>query len=108
GPFGSAASGRVEGPGDQVQALQRGLLRGEVPAGAHRPAVPGVERLDGVGTTDDPADLHVVVQERDELRPGGFPEADDGRVLATPRLRELVEAGRRGLLTGCGVHRPQL
>jgi hypothetical protein len=37
------------------------------------------------------ADLHVVVQERDELGPGIGPEPDDRRVLPALFLGELVE-----------------
>jgi hypothetical protein len=37
--------------------------------GAGRPAHPGVERLDRVVRVDDPADLGVLGQERDELDP---------------------------------------
>src|SRR5450631_1951876 len=60
---------RAQGPGDQVQALHRGLLGGEVSAGLDRPAVSGVQALDGVRRADDLADLDVF-QERDELAPG--------------------------------------
>ena len=37
---------RVQGPGDQVQALHRGLLGRKVSAGLDRPEVPGVQALD--------------------------------------------------------------
>jgi hypothetical protein len=55
---------------------------------------------------DDPADLHVVVQERYELGPRRPPELDHCRVPVTPLLGELVEPGERGGLGRCGVDRP--
>lgn len=66
-PASPATTGRVQRAGHQVQALRRGLLGGEVTAGAHvndRPRRAGDS--DRVGAEDTP-DLDVVVQERDEL-----------------------------------------
>src|SRR5450759_4650303 len=51
---------RVERPGDQVQALHRGLLGREVSAGLDRPAVSGVQALDGVRGANDQLPLDVV------------------------------------------------
>jgi hypothetical protein len=42
-----AAAGGVQGEGGQVEALEGGLLVGEVAAGGGRAAVAGVEGLDG-------------------------------------------------------------
>ena len=64
-----APAGGVKGAGHQVQALQRGLLVGEVPTGPHGPAVPRVDGLDGVGRVDHLPDLHVVGQERYDTAP---------------------------------------
>ena len=53
GPSCLAFPGRVQGPGDQVEALDRGLLGREVPAGLDRAPVAGVQGLDRVSGTDD-------------------------------------------------------
>jgi hypothetical protein len=47
-PAGPSAAGGVKGSGDQVEALQRGLVGREVPGCPNRSAVAGVERLDRV------------------------------------------------------------
>src|SRR4029453_6570290 len=86
GPSCPAAPGRVQRSGDQVEALECGLLGREGAAGLDRSAVAGVERLDRVRAAQHPADLQVVVQERDELVPGMVPKLDDRRVTATPGL----------------------
>jgi YhgE/Pip-like protein len=91
GPPCPAGPGGVKGPGDQVEALERGLLGGEMPAGFDCPAVAGVERFDRVCGADDRADLQVVVQERDELGPGVLPQPDHGPVLFPPFLGQLVK-----------------
>jgi hypothetical protein len=39
-------------PQDQEQELERTLVGGKVPAGSHRPAQFGIQRLDGVGRID--------------------------------------------------------
>lgn len=51
-------AGRVQRPDGQVQALQCGLLVGEVAARPDGAAEPGVEALNRVRRADDPADLH--------------------------------------------------
>ena len=64
-----APAGGVKGVGHQVQAFQRGLLVGEVPAGLHGPVVPRVDGLGGVGCADHLPDLQVVGQERYDTAP---------------------------------------
>ena len=94
-----AVPGGVKGAGDEVEALDRGLLGREVPPGLDGPAVAGIQRLDRVRGADHRADLRVVVQERDELLPGVLPQPDHRRVLPAPLLRQLVQgrAGRGGV-----------
>lgn len=84
GPSCLAPAGRVQGPGDEVEALQGGLFGREVPAGADGAPVAGVDGLDRVRRADDPADLHVVVQEGHELRPGVVPQPHDRGVPLAP------------------------
>ncbi len=67
GPTCLPGPGRVQGPGDELQGVHRRLFVGEVATGPDRAAVSGVERLDRVGRADQPADLHVIVQEGHEL-----------------------------------------
>ncbi|KFI76686.1 hypothetical protein BMON_0822 [Bifidobacterium mongoliense DSM 21395] len=62
----------------------------EVPTRPDGAAEPGVQTLDRVRGADDPADLHVVVQERDEPFPCVEPQALDRRVLARPVFEHLV------------------
>ena len=69
--------------------------------GLDRAPVAGVQRLDRVRGAQHLADLDVVVEERDELLPGVFPQADDRPVAGTPGLGELVERGPGGI----SVHR---
>jgi len=76
-----------------------------VSAGLDGPPVPGVERLDCVGATQHPADLQVVVQERDELFPGVVPELDDRRIAPVPRFGQLLEGGPGGGGVDRGVDR---
>ncbi|GAA2558375.1 hypothetical protein GCM10010423_70320 [Streptomyces levis] len=57
-----------------VDALQSGLLVGEVTAGLDRPPDPCVHRLDRIGRADDAADLGVEPQERGELLPRVLPQ----------------------------------
>ena len=73
---------------------RQSLLTWEVAAGLDRAAVAGVQTLDRVGAADDPPDLDVIVQERDELGPGAVSEPDHRRVARPPFLSELVEAER--------------
>src|SRR5690606_4335783 len=54
------------------------------------------------------ADLDVVVQERDELRPGVLPQPADRRIHRAPLLRELLEPRFRGSLGRCRVDRAQV
>ena len=97
-----APAGGVKGAGHQVQALQRGLLVGEVPAGLHGPVVPRVDGLGGVGRADHLPDLHVVGQERYEPRPRVASQLHDRRIpvpplggeLGTPVLGCLLGRGR--------------
>src|SRR5215217_4913171 len=60
-------------PQDQEQQLERTLVGGKVPAGSHRPAQFGIERLDGIGGVDDPAHLVGKGKERDHRRPIASP-----------------------------------
>src|SRR4029453_10409554 len=69
----AAPAGRVQAHHRQVQALERGLLGREMPAGADRAAEPGVERLGGVGGGDDAADLGSKFRNGTTLRPGALP-----------------------------------
>ena len=70
GPALSASTGGVEGPQRQVEALERGLVGGELPAGPDRSPEPGVEGLHGVRRKDDSADFDLEGEDRHELRPG--------------------------------------
>src|SRR3954454_648226 len=63
----------VQGSGDQVEHLHRGLLVGEVAAGPYGATVAGVEALDRVRAAEDLSDLDVVIQEGDELLPRRAP-----------------------------------
>ncbi len=67
-----------------------------------------MQRFDGVGAVDDPADLGAVVQERRELGPVVVPQADDRRVLLTPGSGELAQAFFGGLLAGGDVNGSQV
>src|SRR5262249_57326964 len=104
-PANPASPGGVEGAGDQIDALQRGLVGREVPACPHGPTVSGVEALDGVRGADDAPDLDVVVEEGDELFPRRAPEVDDGWVTGAPLVGELVEADRGHVRVDRGVDR---
>jgi hypothetical protein len=84
--------GRVEGPQREVEALERGLVGGEVPAGPDCSSEPGVERLDGVGAEDHLADFDLEREEGHELGPGVLPEPHDPRVALSPGGAELDEA----------------
>ena len=55
-----------------------------MPTGLDRAPVAGVQAFDCIGAAQDLADLHVVVQERDELFPGVAPEPDDRRITNGP------------------------
>ncbi len=68
-------------PQDQEQQLERTLVGGKVPAGPHRPAQFGIERLNGVGGVDDPAHLLGEGKERDHRRPAAPPGGRDGLIL---------------------------
>src|SRR5579859_4720188 len=70
GPAGASFAGRVEAAHGQVQHLQRRSLGGEMASGVDRTAEPRVDGLDGVGGTDDAADLDVEAEERHHLCPG--------------------------------------
>lgn len=74
------------------------MLVREVAPGSYGSPVSGVDRLDRVGRADHPADLHVVVQKRDELGPGAFPEPSDRRIPVVPLLGELLKP-----ISGCGL-----
>jgi hypothetical protein len=103
GPALSACPGGVKTHNGKVDAFERGLLGGEVPAGIDRSPDAGVDALNGVGRADDRADLPVELQERHELGPGVGPEPGDSRVAFLPFLAELDEPvqrvglGRRGV-----------
>jgi hypothetical protein len=62
-----------------------------VPPGLDSAAVAGVEGLDRVRRADHAADLHVVVQERNELVPGVVPQPNHCRVALSPFLGQIVE-----------------
>jgi len=53
------AAGGVQGTGHEVEAFHRGLLGGEVPAGADRAPVAGIDGFDRIRGADDAADLHL-------------------------------------------------
>ena len=108
GPLGLTGTFRVQGPGDQVQALHCGLLGREVSAGPDRSAVPGVKALDGVGRANDPPNFDVVVQERDELAPRVAPQPGDRGVLLAPLVVQGVQGRRGGVGAGRGVDRAQV
>src|SRR5215469_15051134 len=95
GPPLAALPGRVEAHEGQVEALEGGLLGGEVAAGVHRAAQPGVDRLDRVGRADHCPDLAVEGQERHEFGPGVLPQPDDRRVAFLPLAAELGEPVER-------------
>lgn len=107
-PAGGSFAGRVKPADRQVEALQRGLLVGEVAPRSGRPAHAGVQALYGVGRVDHSTDLGAVVQERHEPDPGGFPQAPDGRILVAPGVVELGEAGSGVGLVDRRVHGPQI
>ena len=93
----------VEAHHGEVDALGRGGLVGEVPAGADGPADEGVDALDGVGGADDGADLGVEGQDRHELRPCLLPQPDDRRIPVAPSFGELGEPGPGSRLGRRGV-----
>ncbi len=55
-----------------------------MPPGTHGPAQLRVQRLDGVGSVDDPANLVGEGEERDHLRPGPSPALADGGIAGAP------------------------
>lgn len=67
GSAGPAFAGRVQGHHRETDALQRGLIVREVPAGLDGLANLGVARLDRVRGANDPADLPIELQEWHEL-----------------------------------------
>src|SRR5262249_23461557 len=99
---------RVEASDGEVEALQRRLFGREVTARTHTASKPRVHALDRVRAVNDLADLGVVGQERNELRPGLFPQTDDRRVTLAPLAGELVEALPRRLLGRGGVDSAQV
>lgn len=106
GPADPPAPGGVQGHRGQVQALEGGLLGGEVPAGVDRAVVAGVQGLDRVRGADDGADLAVEGQEREELGPGVLPQPGDRGVFAPERgLGELEEPLQGLAFRRCGVDR---
>src|SRR6516225_9887115 len=105
GPSLAAAAGRVETHDGQVQALEGGLLGGEVAAGVDGAAQPGVDRLDGICGADDGSYLPVKLQERDEFCPGVLPEPDDRRVAFLPFAGEFGEPVQGAGFGGGGVDR---
>ena len=92
GPAGPAFACGVERHDGEVDALERGLLVGEVTAGSDGLADAGVDRLDRVRGAHDASDLAVEAEERDELGPGVLPQPHDCRVLVAPRFGELEES----------------
>jgi hypothetical protein len=108
GPAFAALAGGVQAHDGHVDALQRGGLVGEVPAGADGLADARVDAFDRVGRADDPTDLDVDLEERHELGPGVLPKPDDRRVPVAPFLLELQEpvlGGLRGRRGGDGRER---
>ena len=69
GPALLSLAGGVEAHDREVDALQRGRLGREVPAGVDCAPDPGVDALDGIGGANDRADFPVKLEERHELRP---------------------------------------
>ena len=78
---------------------------GEVAPRPDRAAETRVEALDRVGRADDPADPHVVVEERHEPLPRAYPQAADGGVFAGPPAERLVARRLGGPLADGGVDR---
>ena len=107
GPAFASGAGRVQAHDGQVDALEGGLVGGEVSPGPDGLADPRVDALDRVGGADDLADLHVEPEEGHELRPGRLPEPDDRRILPAPGAGELHEPLQRGLLGRRGVDGPE-
>ena len=102
GPALAAPAGGVQAHDRQVQALERGLLGGEMPAGVHRPPQPGINRFDGIGRADHGPYFPVEGQERHELGPRVLPQPYDSRVAFLPFPGELGEPVQRlGLGRGC-------
>src|SRR5213083_986067 len=91
GPAFAALPGRVQAHDRQVQALEGGLLGGEVAAGADGSAQPGVDRLDRIRGADDGPYFPVEGQEWHEFGPGVLPQPDDGWVAFLPLAGELGE-----------------
>jgi hypothetical protein len=101
----AASAGGVEAHEGEVDALERGGLGREMPAGVHSSADPGVDALDRVCRVDHGPDLGVEAEEGDELGPCVLPQLDDGGVAGFPHAGEVGEAFQRGGLGGGGVDR---
>src|ERR1019366_9751636 len=84
GPAFAALPGRVQAHDRQVQALEGGLLGGEVAAGVHRPPQPGIDRLDRISRADDCSYFPVEGQEWHELCPRVLPQPYNSRVAFLP------------------------
>ena len=89
-------AGGVQRADGQVHALERGLLVGEVAAGADGALESRVERFDGVGRADHAPDLHVIVQERYEPFPRVHPQPADRGISRLPLVQHRVAGRRRG------------
>ena len=90
-------AGGVQRADGQVHALERGLLVGEVAAGADGALESRVERFDGVGRADHAPDLHVIVQERHEPFPRVHPQPADRGISRLPLVQHRVAGRRRGV-----------
>ena len=82
---------------DQIKQFGGGIVAGEVAPRSDRTPEFGVQRLDGIGGKDDPADLVGEGEERDDLAPGAPPAVADGRIALAPKPR----LERRQRLFGC-------
>ena len=68
----------------------------------------GIQRLDGVGGIDDPADAFREREERDDEVPVAAPALRDRRILLAPWAgSEGVERGQAGLGVDRAIDRPQ-
>src|ERR1039457_5099585 len=91
GPALAALPGGVQAHDRQVQALEGGLLGGEVAAGVYCAPQPGVDRLDRICRADDGPYFPVEAQEWHEFRPRVLPQPYDSRVAFLPLAGELGE-----------------
>ena len=107
-PPGAACPGRVQAAGHKIQALQCGLLAGEVAAGPDRAPVAGVQGFDRIRGADHLPDFGVVVEERNEFVPCVAPQPDHRAIFITPFLLQFVQRRGRRVRVGCGIDGPDV